>query len=115
GDLVRGERESRRGPAALGHPRQATRAIDAARSSRCEIAIDPATRQPLDAGKPVLLRFSLTPAAAMIRSGEALELDLTSRTDLLRTPVREGFIVPDMAVPPPFPRPPPPHRPAPGP
>src|SRR5262249_60594466 len=39
---------------------------------------------------------------AMLRSGGALEVDLTSRTDLLRTPVREGFIVPDMAVPPYF-------------
>ena len=59
---------------------------------------------PAKSAQPVLLRFSLTPAAAVIRAGEALELDLASRTDLLHIPAREGFIVPDMAVPPYFAR-----------
>ena len=63
-----------------------------------------AKRQPLRPNEPVLLRFSLTPAAAVIRTGEALELDLASRTDLLHIPVRDGFIVPEMAVPPYFAR-----------
>jgi uncharacterized protein len=93
-----------RHPLAMGHLRPATRAVDAERGSRCEIAIDTATRQPLRANEPVPLRFSLTPAAAVIRAGEALELDLASRTDLLHIPAREGFIVPDMAVPPYFAR-----------
>ena len=51
-----------------------------------------------------MLRFSLTPAATLIRKGEALELDIASRTDLLHVPMRDGFIVPDMAVPPYFAR-----------
>src|SRR5262249_23819070 len=102
--LDRVDRGGRRRALAMGHLRPATRAIDVARSGRCEIAIDTGTRQPLHAGKPELLRFSLTPAAAVIRAGEALELDLTSGTDLLGIPVRDGFIVPDMAVPPYFAR-----------
>ncbi len=102
--LDRVDREGRRHPLAMGHLRPATRAVDAERGSRCEIAIDTATRQPLRPNEPVLLRFSLTPAAAVIRAGEALELDLASRTDLLHIPARDGFIVPDMAVPPYFAR-----------
>ncbi len=102
--LDRVDREGRRRPLAMGHLRPSTRAADAGRGSRCEIAIDTAMRQPLRANEPVLVRFSLTPAAAVIRTGEALELDLASRTDLLPIPVRDGFIVPDMAVPPYFAR-----------
>ncbi len=94
--LDRVDRDGRHRPLAMGHLRPATRSVDAERGSRCEIAIDTAVRQPLRAGEPVLLRFSLTPAAAVIRKGETLELDLASRTD--------GFIVPDMAVPPYFAR-----------
>src|SRR5262249_57816435 len=60
--------------------------------------------QPLRRHDPVLLRFSLTPAAAVIRAGDALELDLASRSDFLNIPARDGFIVPDMAVPPYFAR-----------
>jgi predicted acyl esterase len=102
--LDRVDRDGRHRPLAMGHLRPATRSVDAQRGSRCEIAIDTAVRQPLRAGEPVLLRFSLTPAAAVIRKGEVLELDLASRTDLLHIPVRDGFIVPDMAVPPYFAR-----------
>jgi predicted acyl esterase len=102
--LDRVDRDGRHRPLAMGHLRPATRSVDAERGSRCEIAIDTAVRQPLRAGEPVLLRFSLTPAAAVIRKGEVLELDLASRTDLLHIPVRDGFIVPDMAVPPYFAR-----------
>jgi len=102
--LDRIDREGRHHPLAMGHLRPATRTVDAEHGSRCEIAIDTTTRQPLRANGPVLLRFSLTPAAALIRTGESLELDLASRTDLLKIPVREGFIVPDMAVPPYFAR-----------
>ena len=102
--LDRIDREGRRRPLAMGHLRPATRTVDPGRGSPCEIAIDAAVRQPLRPGNPVLLRFSLTPAAAVIRNGETLELDLASRTDLLPVFARDGFIVPDMAVPPYFAR-----------
>ena len=102
--LDRVDREDIRHPLAMGHLRPATRTMRTDRGSRCEIVIDTAVKQPLRPNEPVLLRFSLTPAAAVIRTGEALELDLASRTDLLHVPVREGFIVPDMAVPPYFAR-----------
>jgi predicted acyl esterase len=102
--LDRVDAEGKRNPLAMGHLRPTTRAIDQARSGRYEIAIDTSTPQPLRRDEPVVLRFSLTPAATLIRKGEALELDIASRTDLLHVPMRDGFIVPEMAVPPYFAR-----------
>lgn len=90
----------------MGHLRPATRRVDAARSSRCEIAIDLQRPLPLAPNEPVVLRFSLTPAAAVLRAGETLELAVASRTDHLLEGVApsDGYIVPDMAVPPYFAR-----------
>jgi uncharacterized protein len=102
--LDRVGRDGGRRPLAMGHLRPATRAVDPGRGSRNEIAINTTVRQPLRRHDPVLLRFSLTPAAAVIRAGDALELDLASRSDFLNIPARDGFIVPDMAVPPYFAR-----------
>jgi predicted acyl esterase len=43
--------------------------------------------EPLAPGEPVALSFSLTPAPARLRAGEILQLDVASRTDLLRNAV----------------------------
>lgn len=89
---------------AMGHLRPARRRIDNVASGRNEIAIDLRTVDPLVPNMPVSLRFSLTPAAAAIKAGDTLRLRIASRTDLFRPRVQDGFIAPDMAVPPYFAR-----------
>jgi hypothetical protein len=88
----------------MGHLRPAMRHIMHEASSPGEIAIDPAVHSPLVPNEPVMLRFSLTPAATQIAAGERLELRIASRTDLLHIPVRDGYVVPDMPGPPYFAR-----------
>jgi hypothetical protein len=48
----------------------------------------------------MVLRFSLTPGAVLLRAGERLRLDLGSRSDLLRKSVGEGYAQFDLPVPP---------------
>jgi len=102
--LDRIDHSHRRRCLGMGHMRPSLRRIDSARGSRCEIAISVGTPEPLISDEPVMLRFSLTPAAALVRAGETLELDIASRTDLFKLAVSEGFVVPDMPVPPYFAR-----------
>ena len=85
---------------AMGHLRPSRRRVDEASSSKNEIAIDSHAIEPLTPNTPLSLRFSLTPAAATIKPGETLRLRIASRTDLFRPLPSEGFIAPDMAVPP---------------
>ncbi|MGZ6691871.1 MAG: CocE/NonD family hydrolase C-terminal non-catalytic domain-containing protein [Solirubrobacteraceae bacterium] len=76
------------------------RRIENERSTSTEIAIDIDTPEPLVPGKPVPLRFSLTPHPVIFSPGERLRLDLASRTDLLRDSVSNGYEQFDMQVPP---------------
>jgi len=98
------DRTGRRTPVCMGHLRPAMRSIMEAASSPGELAIDPATHAPLVPNEAVTLRFSLTPAATRIAAGERLELQIASRTDLLHLPMRDGYVVPDLPVPPYFAR-----------
>ena len=98
------DRGGRRRLVAMGHLRPAMRRIMPEASSPGEIAIDPLTHTPLVPSEPTPLRFSLAPAAALVRAGETLALRIASRTDLLHIPVRDGYVVPDMPVPPCFAR-----------
>ena len=88
----------------MGHLRPARRRIDTSASGRNELAIDTQAVDPLTPNVPVSLRFSLTPAAAAIKAGDTLRLRIASRTDLFRPNVQDGFVAPDMAVPPFFAR-----------
>ncbi|QLZ69924.1 Putative serine esterase [Legionella sp. PC1000] len=86
-------------PLSMGHLRPATRAIDT-QSTRCELVINTSIVTPLQHNIPVLLRFSLTPAASFYQKGESLLLEIASRSDQLYVSMKEGFIVPYTAVPP---------------
>lgn len=85
---------------AMGAIRPVARTEDTARSTANEIAIDPGRREPLRPGEPVVLRFSLTPAPVLLRRGEALRLDVGSRSDLLRLGPGDGWAQFDLPVPP---------------
>jgi hypothetical protein len=85
---------------AMGHLRPARRRVIEGEGSPAEIVHDSRALDPLEPGAAVDLRFSLTPAAALVRAGERLELSIASRTDLLPLRVRDGFVAPDMPVPP---------------
>ena len=82
----------------------ARRKIDVARSSATEIAIDIDTPQPLTPGEPVILNFSLTPGPMKLMPGEALRLDIASRTDLVESDVAHDHCHFAMEVPPYFSR-----------
>src|SRR5262249_38792075 len=88
----------------LGTIRPACRTIDAARSTKTEIAIDIDTPEPLKPGEPVTLKFSLTPQPVVLKPGERLRFDIGSRTDLLRSDQSHGHAQFDMQVPPYFAR-----------
>jgi hypothetical protein len=85
---------------AMGHLRPARRSVIEGEGSPAEIVLDTRGLAPLVPNVAVDLRFSLTPAAALVRAGERLELSIASRTDLLALRVRDGFIAPDLPVPP---------------
>jgi putative CocE/NonD family hydrolase len=82
----------------------ARRAIDTARSTACEIAINTDEVQPLTPGIPVTLEFSLTPAPTQLNVGDKLRFDIASRSDLLRSDPQHGFTHFDLPVPPYFSR-----------
>lgn len=84
----------------MGAIRPVARTEDVARSTAIEIAIDSGRREPLVPGDAVVLRFSLTPAPTRLCVGETLRLELASRSDLLRSDVREGYAQFDLPVPP---------------
>jgi uncharacterized protein len=84
----------------LGSIRPVARTVDPARGSSVEIAIESGRREPLVPGRPVTLRFSLTPGPVLLRAGEILRLDVASRTDLLRKGPGEGYAQFDLPVPP---------------
>ncbi|WP_239083393.1 CocE/NonD family hydrolase [Subtercola lobariae] len=84
----------------LGALRPAGRTVDLGAGSAVEIAVNSGDRRPLVPGRPVDLRFSLTPAPTLLLVGDRLRLDVASRTDLLRKGVGEGFAHFDLPVPP---------------
>jgi putative CocE/NonD family hydrolase len=84
----------------MGAIRPAARRIDEDRSTSTEIAIDSSIREPLRPGEAVTLRFSLTPAPVLLKTGESLQLDIGSRTDLLRESPSHGYAQFDLPVPP---------------
>jgi predicted acyl esterase len=81
-------------PLSMGTISAARRRRDPTRGSSCEIAIDIEHPEPLTPDEPVSLTFSLTPGPTHLRAGETLRLDVTSRTDLLRTPGALFFDIP---------------------
>ncbi len=84
----------------MGAIRPAAHTEDPKRSTTIEIAINSGQRQALTPGEPVTLRFSLTPAPVRLKPGEKLQLDIASRTDLLRMSPADGYAQFDMPVPP---------------
>ena len=88
----------------MGSIRPAYREIDAARSFDTEVVHTFDRPQPLRPGEPVTLRFSLTPFPAALEPGEILQVDVASRTDVLRSDTSHGFEQFDMMVPPYFSR-----------
>src|SRR5262249_52319866 len=82
--LSRVDLEGQRHLLSLGALRPARRHIDAALSTRYEVAIDSGPVTPLVPGVPVALRFSLVPTATRFRPGERLLLEIASRTDLVK-------------------------------
>jgi uncharacterized protein len=84
--------------------RPACRRIDTTRSTAIEIVHDIDTPEPLVRGKPVTLRFSLTPHPVVPKVGERLRFDIASRTDLLRGDQSHDHARFDMQVPPYFSR-----------
>ncbi len=73
---------------------------DPQRSTSMEIAHDTGRRTPLVPGEPVEVRFSLTPFPVRLRAGERLQLDVGSRSDLLRGDPADGYVQFDLPVPP---------------
>ena len=60
----------------------------------------PRRRTPLMPGEPVDVRFSLTALPVPLRTGEHLQLDVGSRSDVLREDPADGFVQFDVPVPP---------------
>ncbi|SDC86739.1 hypothetical protein SAMN05216410_2427 [Sanguibacter gelidistatuariae] len=98
--LSRIDAEGRRHHLSMGAIRPAARTVDDQRSTAIEIAIDSGRRTPLIPGECVTLRFSLTPAPTLLQPGDALRLDIASRTDLLRMSPADGYAQFDLPVPP---------------
>ena len=88
----------------MGSMRPVYRRIDEDRTFDTEIVHLFDSPEPLIPGEPVVLRFSLTPFPVALMPGEALQVDIGSRTDLLRSDVTHGFERFDMMVPPYFSR-----------
>jgi uncharacterized protein len=88
----------------LGAISPARRRIDEARSTASEVAIDVAEPEPLVPGRPVILRFSLTPHPVVFKTGERLRVEVGSRTDLLCSDASRGHAQFNMQVPPYFSR-----------
>ena len=88
----------------MGSIRPVYRERDNTRSFDTEIVHRFDRPQPLTPGEPVTLRFSLTPSPVALVPGEKLQIDIGSRTDLLRSDVSHGFEQFDMIVPPYFSR-----------
>jgi predicted acyl esterase len=78
---------------AWGWLRASHRTVDAERSNPTEIVHDhsAAAARQLTPGEPTTLLFSLTPIANLFRAGHRIELELTSRPDLVATASGEGF------------------------
>ena len=88
----------------LGAITPSRRTIDNARGTAVEIALDVGARQPLVPGKPVILRFSLTPGPTQLMPGEKLRLTIASRTDLVESDMAHDHAHFHMQVPPYFSR-----------
>ncbi len=78
---------------AWGWLRASHRTVDEARSNPTEIVHDhtAAAARQLIPGEPTILRFSLTAIANRFRAGHRIELEVTSRPDLVATESGEGF------------------------
>ena len=68
------------------------RKVDYERSRPDEIIHEHHIPEPLTPGQPVVLEFSLTPTANLFKKGHRLILEISSRPDLLRATVFDGFI-----------------------
>lgn len=73
---------------------------DPTRSTGLEIVHDTGIRTLLVPGEPVTVRFSLTPFPVLLQAGERLQLDLGSRSDLLREDPANGYVQFDIPAPP---------------
>ncbi|MFO0548108.1 MAG: CocE/NonD family hydrolase [Polyangiaceae bacterium] len=102
--LSRIDAGGRRHLLSLGAMRPTHRRLDPVLSSRVELVVDDSVVEPLVPGKPVTLRFSIVPTATQFQPGEKLELELASRTDLVRGALADGYIHIDMEAPPYFSR-----------
>jgi predicted acyl esterase len=98
--LSRIDTDGKRHPLSIGAVRPTACTEDPARSTRIEIVHDTGHRRPLIPGEPVEVRFSLTPFPVLLRAGERLQLDIGTRSDLLREDPAEGYAQFDMPVPP---------------
>ncbi len=100
--LGRLDEEGRYHLLSMGHLRPATRTVDSEKGSKCEIAINTSEVTPLKHNQPVILYFSMTPTASLLKEGDRLLFEISSRTDQFKTGLKDGFIIPSMAVPPYF-------------
>lgn len=75
------------------------RAVDGDRSTVTEIVHDHTHAEPLPPGEPVVLRFSLTPFAQLVRAGHRLVLELGSDPHRLAPPA-DDYVYFGMAGPP---------------
>ena len=68
------------------------RKVDQEQSRPDEIIHEHRIPEPLTPGEPVVLEFSVTPTANLFKKGHRLILEISSRPDLLRATVFDGFI-----------------------
>ncbi|VTU41489.1 Cocaine esterase (plasmid) [Variovorax sp. PBS-H4] len=83
-----------------GAVRPTTCTEDPSRSTSIEIVHDTGIRTPLVPGEPTEVWFSLTPFPVLLRAGERLQLDIGSRSDLLRGDPSDGYVQFDIPAPP---------------
>lgn len=98
--LSRVEADGTRHQLSIGAVRPTACTEDPERSTGLEIVHDTGRRTALVPGEPVAVRFSLTPFPVLLRAGERLQLDIGSRTDLLREDPADGYVQFDLPVPP---------------
>jgi predicted acyl esterase len=98
--LSRVEADGTRHQLSIGAVRPTACTEDPERSTGLEIVHDTGRRTALVPGEPVAVRFSLTPFPVLLQAGERLQLDIGSRTDLLREDPADGYVQFDLPVPP---------------
>ena len=98
--LSRVDTDGKRHQLSIGAVRPSACTEDPSRSTSIEIVHDTGRRTPLVPGEPVVVRFSLTAFPVRLRAGERLQLDVGSRSDLLREDPADGYVQFDLPVPP---------------